>query len=110
MTKLTEIPIQELLNKIAIIKGVRAFDLDSHLGEFKLAFELPDKSELVAIINVHQDRSFFDVEKTPEVTPMAYLLVDEMLGEYDLQPIAPSRSKIAGSLSGSGLGPYSDAY
>lgn len=93
MAKLTGIPIMNLALELEEIKGVRVFDANKEKGIIKAALALPDKSELVAIINVHQDQSFFDVEKTPEVTPMAYLKVDELLGEYDLQPIAPTRPK-----------------
>ncbi len=94
MTLLSEIPIQEMINRFSAIEGVRVLDLQSHLGELKLALELPDKSELVAVINVMQDRAFLDVPETPKITPIAYMQVNEIITSYDLQSIAYSRKDI----------------
>jgi hypothetical protein len=84
---LKEIDVQGLVEKLQKIEGVRVFNLEKEAGTFNLAMKLPDgTSELTATINVRKDDAYFDVNKTPPLTPASYLRVERVFLDYDLQP------------------------
>lgn len=87
MSNLTTIDVKGLVEKLAEIEGVRVFSLEEEAGTFRVGMKLPDGvNELTATVNVREDESYFDADKTPEKTPPSYLKVERVLLDYNLQP------------------------
>jgi len=64
----------------------RVFDREG--TKFKISLAMPDEAnDMIAVVNLRREESYLDVPTTPEVTPPAYLKINDILRSYGIQPI-----------------------
>lgn len=88
---LEDLPIDEIVEKLNDVKGItRIFDRRG--STLKLSLAMPyGARDMIAVLNLSDEESYLDVARTPEVTPPAYLRINEILASYELQPVWESR-------------------